>query len=343
MEREGARLVPGQQERPSGGDRGGGVDLDPLGAGHGREGPALEERPAVGIAGVAALLEAVLADQPVGAVSARAGQSRHQLGRWIRGVAEPRLPDLLRAIDGASLRLLDWLSEWVDPADLRSARSAWRSLQGARALARASPWASAVLLALGLADYRALPAHLPGFVAERLGIPVDLEQGSLDVLVAAGLVRRDGERLVPLERPPVDVRGTEPRNLRTGGDPAAVVDPSAVVARPAAREWRADPNFVDRGPRTDLEASWSRVALDRLDAGAPGLHTWNLFSVDAGAEARIEGRRTGWCWRCSTWCRCRDRGGRHDRPRVRLRAASRSSSGGLAVHLRWPGRGGESR
>lgn len=201
-------------------------------------------------AGIAALLAVLVGDQAVGAVAARAGCSRHQITRWTSGVAEPRLPDLLRAIDGASLGLLDWVAEWLDPEELASVRPIWRSLRGARALARSSPWASAVLLALGLSAYRALPTHQPGWIAERLGIPADLEEGCIEVLCSAGLAYRSAGQVFAVPRPSVDLRESR--------------------------------------PRTDLKAFWSRVALDRLEAGAPGLHTWNLFSVSLASYTRIE-------------------------------------------------------
>ena len=199
--------------------------------------------------GVAALLTELVGEQAIGAVASRAGCSRHQISRWVKGVAEPRLPDLLRAIHGASLAVLDWLSPWADPDQLPAVRSAWRSVCGARALTRTSPWASAVLLALGLAEYRALPAHVPGWIAQRLGIGADQEAEHLDLLCAAGLVRR-GRRYTPTPRPPVDLR--------------------------------------DKRSRTDLKAFWSQVARQRLEAGASGLHTWNLFSVSAESYERIE-------------------------------------------------------
>lgn len=132
--------------------------------------------------------------------------------------------------------------ELVDPARVPSAADRWARVQGARALAAATPWTAAVALALDLEGYD----PVPGWIARRLGIPPELEAECLRLLVDAGVVaERDGRY----------VRG--PLN--------------AVETRPA-----------------QLRSFWAGVARERLDAGAPGVHAWNLGVVSSADLVRIE-------------------------------------------------------
>lgn len=199
---------------------------------------------------VVVLLRELKGSMTVTAAAERAGCSRHQVSRWLSGAAEPPLASLLRVVDATSGRALDLVATLVDPATLPSAAPIWRKLVRARALASATPWATAVLVALSLDAYRALPSHEPGFIASALNIPVELELDCLSLLQEAGLVRRVGDKLVP--------------------------------ARGAAVELRPDK------PGTELKQFWAGVALQRLKDGLPGTHTWNLFPVSRAALARID-------------------------------------------------------
>ena len=66
----------------------------------------------------------------------------------------------------------------------------------ARAATYDVPWSHAVLRALELADYAALPRHRLGWIAERLGISRKEEVRCLRILHAARQLRFDQGRWV---------------------------------------------------------------------------------------------------------------------------------------------------
>jgi transcriptional regulator with XRE-family HTH domain len=200
--------------------------------------------------GVAALLDGLRGDVAVGRVAERAGRSRFATARWLKGGAEPRLPDLLRVVEATSLRALDFVALFADPALMPSTRAPWSRLQGARALAWASPWSQAVVLALELADYRALLAHDDAWLAGRLGVPEAVVREAIEALSGAGHLRRDGARLAPVE-----VRSVDLRAPRSGNE---------------------------------LKLFWADIARERLRSGATGVFSYNLFSVSEVDLARLE-------------------------------------------------------
>ncbi len=199
--------------------------------------------------GVAALLRDLKGTAPVTAVAERAERSRFAVSRWLKGQAEPRLPELLRMIEATSLRLLDWLAALVDPEQLPSIRQSWRQLEAARELTDSSPWAPGVLLALSLDAYAALPRHDDGWLAHRLGIDEAVVVRCLQLLATAGQIRRRGRHWHVLRLQSVDTR-------RSGGGTGQ-------------KQW------------------WSQVALERLQRGEDGLYSFNLFTVSEADLARL--------------------------------------------------------
>jgi hypothetical protein len=179
-----------------------------------------------------------------------AGRSRFAVARWLKGEAEPRLPDFLRLIEASSLRLLDFLAGILDPSRLPSVAAAWRELETARRAAFELPWSHAVLRAVELEDYRKLKRHRPGFIAERLRISREEEQRCLDLLLETGQLRKRGQRLVTGASLTVDMRGDPARSRQ-------------------------------------LTAWWSKVGLERLEQVAPGTFSYNLFSVSRADLERI--------------------------------------------------------
>jgi DNA-binding MarR family transcriptional regulator len=191
-------------------------------------------------AAVAAFLRELRGKTPLSVLAERSGYSRFRVGRWLSGRARPRLPEFLCLVEATSRRLLDLLAGIVDPARLPSVAARWRALQTARELAYESPWSHAVLRALELEGYRRDPS--PAWLAERLGIgTADVERG-LAELARSGQVRRDRGR----------VRIRRVQAVDTGGDPER------------ARK---------------LKATWSRTAIDRLEAGAPGSFGYSVFAI----------------------------------------------------------------
>ena len=66
------------------------------------------------------LLDDLRGSTPILELASRTGRSRFAIARWLKGQAEPRLPDFLRVLEAASQRLLDFLAQLVDPARLRA-------------------------------------------------------------------------------------------------------------------------------------------------------------------------------------------------------------------------------
>lgn len=129
-------------------------------------------------AGTAALIQKLRGSLSTRALSERTGLSRHALGRWQRGEATPRLPDLIAIVHHATGRLLDFIHLIVDPATLPSLAERWRQLVVGRDLLIERPWVQPVLLALELVDYRSLERHDTGWLAARLGLqPAVVEEG----------------------------------------------------------------------------------------------------------------------------------------------------------------------
>jgi len=203
------------------------------------------------VLGVARLLDDLRGGASMVELSRRSGHSRFAIMRWIRGKADPTLPEFLGLIELLTHRLLDFVASFIPPEQLPSAREAWGLLSRARQAAYDEPWSHAVLRALELVEYRSLPVHEAGWVAARLGISAELEHASLGVLERSGQVRFDGSHYQPTKIQSVDTRA----------DPAR------------ARE---------------LRAGWASVGVGRLKAGAAGVLSYNLGTVSREALKRLE-------------------------------------------------------
>ena len=199
--------------------------------------------------GIATLLRALAGDTPVSELGRRTGLGRFRVARWLAGQNEPRLPDFLRLVEAASLRLLDFLSVFADPEALPGATIAWRAQVARRSLAQEAPWSAGVLRALELGDYSGLPAHRPGWIATRLGISAEEEARCLELLEQAGQIEWTGKHY----RPEVSV-------LDTRLDPAA--------------------------GRT-MRRHWLSVADARLARGAPGQFSYNIFACSRADLERL--------------------------------------------------------
>jgi transcriptional regulator with XRE-family HTH domain len=200
--------------------------------------------------GVVALLRELRGGQAIVEIAERSGRSRFAVARWLQGGAEPRLPDFLRLVDVCSLRLLDFLAALVDPRALPSARAAWTQLETRRRAAYEVPWSQAVLLALELRAYEELPRHRDGWIAARIGIGAEEERACLALLERTGQIRMVRRKY-------------------------AIV-PSRTV------DTRRDPRAAQR-----VKVWWSQRAVERLDAGAPGPSSYNLFTVSAADLERL--------------------------------------------------------
>ncbi|MET0791533.1 MAG: DUF4423 domain-containing protein [Polyangiaceae bacterium] len=200
--------------------------------------------------GIAAFLDDLRGQTPVVDLARSAKRSRFAVARWLKGEAEPRLPDFLRLVECASLRVLDFLACFIDPNMLPSAAKIWRELETARRAAYEMPWSHAVLRVIELPAYRKLRAHEPGFIAERLGISRAEEERCIALLLETGQLKKQAKRLIPGAALTVDTRGD------------------------AARSRQA-------------KVFWTQVALERIDSGALGTFSYNLFSVSRADLERI--------------------------------------------------------
>ncbi len=203
--------------------------------------------------GVRRLIEDLRGPTTTVALAARVGRTRFAVARWLKGEAEPRLPDFLRLLEATSLRMLDFIACLVDPSSLPSVADSYRNLEATRRAAYDAPWSQAFLRGLELSDYRELPTHRPGWLAARLQLSVELEHQCLALLERAGQIRRDDAgRFTPAQVTTVDTRR----------DPAA-----------AQR----------------LRMFWSETGNERLRAAPPGtaISAYNLFGVSRADLERL--------------------------------------------------------
>jgi transcriptional regulator with XRE-family HTH domain len=199
---------------------------------------------------VKALLADLRGSLSIATISARSGRSRFAVSRWLSGKAEPRLPDLLRIVEATSLRVADLLAQLVDPTSLPSLAPRWRELEARRRIAWTLPWSHAVLRVLEIDAYRRLRTHRPGWIAARLGIHDEEERRCLEALEQGGLVRRAAGKFL-----------VEEATVDTSTSPEA--------------------------GRRALKRHWAEVGTARIAEGAPGLFSYNVFSVSRADLAAL--------------------------------------------------------
>jgi hypothetical protein len=202
-------------------------------------------------AGVALLLNDLRGRTSVVDLAHTAQRSRFAVARWLKGSAEPRLPDFLRLLECATLRLLDFLACFSEPAKLPSVASAWQTLESARRAVYELPWSHAVLRVIELEAYRSLKRHRPGFIADWLQISREEEERCVALLLETGQLRKERGRLIPGASLTVDTRRDAERSRQ-------------------------------------VKAWWANVARERLLRGVEGTFSYNLFSVSRADLDRIQ-------------------------------------------------------
>ena len=155
----------------------------------------------------------------------------------------------MRLVEAASLRSVDLLACLVDPSRLPSVAPIWDRLEANRRGAFELPWTQAVLRALELDDYLALPEHVEGWLSGRLGISLEHERQCMGYLIRSGRVQWTGQHWAP-EDLAVDTR-----------------------------------RHAEIGRR--LKSHWTSVAAGRVEAGAPGQFSYNVFTVSRADFERI--------------------------------------------------------
>jgi transcriptional regulator with XRE-family HTH domain len=202
---------------------------------------------------VASWLNALTRDRPQAELSRSLGVNRNTVARWLAGSTEPRLPQLLAFLEVTTQRALDFMTEVAPPERLPSVAPAYRDLQEQRELAYRMPWAHAVLRALELEQYRALPRHMPGFIAGCTGLTLEQEEQCLAALLRAKQIQRKQGRFR--------------------------------VARVLAVDTRQDP-----AGNLALKQHWFQAAAGALTQhGVPadGLASYNLFAISDADLGRV--------------------------------------------------------
>lgn len=156
--------------------------------------------------GIARLLTDLRGRATIAELSRNMGRDRYAITRWLSGATQPRLPEFLHFVDVCTLRLPDLLACFVDPLSLPAVRRQWRALMASRATVNDAPWSHAVLRALELSDYHALPRHQPGWIANRIGISAEEEQRCISLLSRSEQIRFVKGRWVPRGVATVDIR-----------------------------------------------------------------------------------------------------------------------------------------
>jgi transcriptional regulator with XRE-family HTH domain len=131
--------------------------------------------------------------ESIAELSRRTGLGASSLSRLLSGKATFKLPDFLHTIEASTGRILDWIAAFIDPARLPSAHADWERLQLAREAAQLAPYSEGVLALLETVPYRAHKVHPDGYIAERLGVPLQTELDTIALLVRLGWIRRRGE------------------------------------------------------------------------------------------------------------------------------------------------------
>lgn len=201
--------------------------------------------------GVAAFMEDLRGRTTLVDVARGLRCSRFALSRWLKGSAEPRLPDFLQLIEVTSLRLLDFVAAFTDPNQVPCLAVRWQQLQRARQAAYDMPWSHAVLRVLELEQYQALTRHQTGWIAKRLGIDVADERACIELLASTGQISK-----------------------RRG---------KWTIQRALTTDTRRDPQAALR-----LKAWWSEVGTQRLRAATPGVFSYNLFGVSQADFERLQ-------------------------------------------------------
>lgn len=207
------------------------------------------QRPAPWRAGAAPLqaLPAFLAElrggKTVVEISRQCGKNRFAIARWLKGQAEPTLPELLQLIEVMSGRMLDFIAGLTDPNRLPSAAAEWQLLELSRELAYQSPWGHAVLRALRLDSCPSSdPAPLAEWISSKLSLSVDHSEQILRTLMQGGYVRRGS----------TGWETVSPERVDTGRD---------------TRQALA------------LKQHWTRVAQQRLSESGAGSFGYSLFEI----------------------------------------------------------------
>jgi DNA-binding phage protein len=157
---------------------------------------------------LAAWLKQLRGKTSIATLASQSGYSRHQLGRWLSAHAEPRLPEFLATVEAMTGRVSDLVAALVPIELVAELHSVHTRREAARKLAYEEPWTEAILRVIEAQSYAALDKHVPGFIADLLGIDRATEERCLSKLLSAGVIRSTAGRYRPLGSLTVDTRST---------------------------------------------------------------------------------------------------------------------------------------
>lgn len=127
-------------------------------------------------------------------ISRVTGLSRYTILRWLQGKATPSLEDVLVLIHNCQYMLLELVAFLVDIDQVPTAHAAYELRRERKQVYYRHPIAPAVLCALNLDEYKALPAHVDGYVAEKLRLTPAEEAEVLAALEAVGKIEMKDSR-----------------------------------------------------------------------------------------------------------------------------------------------------
>jgi hypothetical protein len=146
----------------------------------------------LGAPGLAAWLDSMRGAMTLATLAARMGHSRYTVRRWFAAGTKLKLPAFLHVVDVMTGRVQDWVAELVDIAEVPSLSERFARVNLARQLAFELPWSEAILRVLETPAYQRHEGEGALFIAEWLGLDLELVQRSLGQMAAAGVMQDAG-------------------------------------------------------------------------------------------------------------------------------------------------------
>lgn len=156
-----------------------------------------------------ASVSAFLRDQrgqiPIGELAASMGVSRFCVSRWLKGTAQPKLPELLSFVHHSSKRLLEFVELFADVGAIPELGGELARHQAATQAAKEVPWSQAVLRAIEAVPHDRFDSSVEEVIAQRLRIDVQDVARSMKLLAASGQIAITGGRWVPIDSDATDL------------------------------------------------------------------------------------------------------------------------------------------
>lgn len=174
----------------------------------------------------------------------RLGISRSMISRWRRGLIEPSLEQMLRIVHGSHCSMTRFLDRIVPAEKLPSITEILRRERRERDLHFKYPWIAALILCLRTIEYNDLGIHQEGYLARKLGIPIETEREVVRELLEIGALEYEGKILCPTRR-----------SLNTTGDPEG--------GRRIREYWSSRMlEFIRKQPATPPNQTWSYMVFN---------------------------------------------------------------------------------